>query len=164
MSDGYEERELAPGIFVTDFRYPPTNRPTPTPAAQAKSGNIATAAAPVMPHPSSADSDINQLLFDLAQLENSLSHLYRSQVELMEAYDATQDTEFKQAFEENEAVLARMEDRKSELQALIDEMTRGPPTSHVLESAGGEGKREQMLDESETNAGGGDDDEHGLSL
>lgn len=130
------ERELAPGIFITDYRQAatqPATQPIPQPKKNTSSNQPINAIDQIKrAHADDPNSTINQLIFDLAQLENQLNHLYRSNVELMEELDQSNDPEFDQAIKENESLIVRLEDEKQALTSLIEEMNIGLLTSRIL--------------------------------
>lgn len=130
------ERELAPGIFITDYRQAatqPATQPIPQPKKKTSSNQPINAIDQIKrAHADDPNSTINQLIFDLAQLENQLNHLYRSNVELMEELDQSNDPEFDQAIKENESLIVRLEDEKQALTSLIEEMNIGLLTSRIL--------------------------------
>ncbi|PCH41084.1 hypothetical protein WOLCODRAFT_40572, partial [Wolfiporia cocos MD-104 SS10] len=65
--------------------------------------------------------DVETITEEISRLQNSLSHLKRTQEELQEAASATQDPEFSQAIEENALVIGSQTERISMLRMALTE-------------------------------------------
>jgi hypothetical protein len=164
MADNAEERELMPGVYVTDFR---SNRPSPStlslslpaehkepfashtsdektssrstvlgPSSSSLSPSTSTALSP------DALSDVSQLTFDLAALQNSTDHLIASNAEMVEALeeDGDEDGVYGEAIRDNMATIERQQRRAEEMQRLIEDALAGhaidrPPPHSTAASA-----------------------------
>ena len=144
------EREISPGIFVTDFRTaaaiaatqqppPQEQKQQPTAHSQPSSTPEHKHALPSPPTPHADLSDLNQLSFDLHQLQNSIDHLIASNAEMVTAMEEEaaegkpEDDEYASAIRENMLLIDRKQSEAIELQTLIDSMLSG----HALSRSAG---------------------------
>eukprot|EP01098_Paradermamoeba_levis_P013225 TRINITY_DN5985_c0_g1_i3.p1 TRINITY_DN5985_c0_g1~~TRINITY_DN5985_c0_g1_i3.p1 ORF type:complete len:120 (-),score=31.88 TRINITY_DN5985_c0_g1_i3:210-524(-) len=97
-----EEKELAPGVFLIDFRQKKNTQP------EATTPKFQTA---------------EEYQFEIDRLTHSLFHLKRSNQELEEALKLEHDDEFVVAIEENKIIIEKYERQLVELKNAMEELT-----------------------------------------
>jgi hypothetical protein len=144
------EREVSPGIYITDFRRdrdekthvatspsPPSSYSYQQEHKQHDSSNPSSSSFSSSSSTSSYQPaehvDVNQLAWDLSQLQNSIDHLLSSNVELlavMEQEGDDADGTYSAAVRENEQVIQRKQRQADEMQRIIDDALAGHGLDH----------------------------------
>lgn len=102
MSD-IPEKEVMPGVYITDFR-------EKTPEEKYRS---------IMSRVNDPDSIAEDIKATIAELENSLGHLKRSNEELRIAYETDPDEIYIESIKENEQAIIK---RTNQLKELEDQL------------------------------------------
>ena len=145
------EREVSPGIFVTDFRtaasiaaaqpaasHPAEHKQQP-PTSTSHSLSSSNEHKQAAPSQYSDLSDVNQLSFDLHALHNSIDHLIASNAEMVTAMEEEaaegkpDDEEYASAIRDNMLLIDRKQNEAAELQAMLDAVLGG----HALDKVNG---------------------------
>lgn len=112
--DDAEEVEVAPGVYITDFRTSNTNN--------TNTNNTNTI--PAQSFASSSPSSISQncgtelnVAFEVTEIENAIKHLIRSNVELAKAMEEDNDPIYQESIQENLAIIAKKKKHRDELLA-----------------------------------------------
>ena len=141
------EREVSPGIYMTDFRRESEEKTGPASSAalphqhehKQHDYNLPSSSFPSSSFSSStscrpAESvDVNQLAWDLSQLQNSIDHLLSSNAELqavMQQEGDDADATYATAIRENELVIQRKQRQAEEMQSIIDDALAGRGLDH----------------------------------
>ena len=106
--DNTEEVQVLPGVYITDYRTTGDSSSSHTPQHYPST------------LPLSCDSDPNVTL-EVTELENSIKHLIRSNVELAKAMEDDPDPVYAESIQENMEVIAK---RKLKIKELLSKQGR----------------------------------------
>ena len=133
-----EETKIADGIYLTDYR---------TQESIARS-----AAANVIASRHHAETEREDLLQRIRELENSINHLLRSNSELAAALQQQADPDFEEAIAENEDVIQRRRVQVEILRELLERNNN--PSSQNLQNASNDRMHLEPLSFSTTEVAG----------
>lgn len=101
--DDTDEVQVAPGIYITDFRNNNINNNTP---------NISSASSDALSQ--SCTTELNAT-FEVTEIENAIKHLIRSNVELAKAMEEDNDPIYQESIQENLALIAKKKKQRDDL-------------------------------------------------
>ncbi len=103
MLEEEDEVEISPGVYMTDYRSSSSSSSTTTTTTSAN--NAAN---------SNCGTQLN-IAFELTEIENSIKHLIRSNVELARAMEDDPDPIYSESIQENLVLIEKRNKRKNEL-------------------------------------------------
>jgi hypothetical protein len=99
-----DEVQVAPGVYLTDFRH----------TSVVSSSSPSSSSTPSSGISQSCGTELN-VAYEVTELENSIKHLVRSNVELARAMEEDPDPLYAESIRENLAVIAKRKQKRDEL-------------------------------------------------